>query len=76
MNQYNRNKIDGRRTWPRVEKGMYFYVPVGVVLFDLKECSDYETGIESKSLLHGGFVPSNDTMTNKDYTFLAAGNWR
>jgi hypothetical protein len=76
MYQYNQNKIDGLGTWPEFEKEMHFFVPVGVILIELEDCSDYATGIESKSLLHAGFVPSNDTMTNKDYTFLAAGNWR
>lgn len=76
MHQSNQNKIGGLGTWPEFEKEMHFYVPVGVILIELEDCSDYATGIESKNLLHAGFVPSNDTMTNKDYTFLAAGNWR
>jgi hypothetical protein len=86
MNQYNHNKIDGLGTWPELDQGMYFYVPVGVMLIELEDCSDYATGIESRSLLHDetDFVPSNDTMTNKDYTFvpqylcsfIATGGWR
>ena len=72
MHQYNQNKIDGLRTWPEFDQGMYFYVPVGVILIEFEDCSDYATGIESRSLLQDEteFVPSNDTMTNKDYTFV------
>jgi hypothetical protein len=62
MYQYNQNKIDGFGT--EFEKGMHFYVPLGVILIELEECSDYATEIESRGLLHNGtgFVPSNDTM--------------
>ena len=84
MYQYNRNKIEGFGT--EFEKEMHFYVPVGVIFIELEDCSDHATGIESKGLVHdeAGSVPSNDTMTNKDYTFvqqygssvLATGDWR
>ena len=86
MHQNNQNKIDGLRTWPEFEKGMHFYVPVGVIFIELEDCFDHATGIESNSLVHDetGFVPSNDNMSNKDYTFgqqyrssvLASGDWR
>ena len=86
MHQYNQNKIDGLGTWPEFEKGMYFYVPVGVVLIELEDCSNYATEIESGSPLHNEtrFVPNDDTMTNKDYAFvqqcrstvLTTGDWR
>jgi len=73
MHQFNQNKIDGLGTWPEFEKEMNFYVPVGVILIELEDCSDYETGIESRRLLHDQteFV-SNDTIANedKDYTFV------
>ena len=51
MYQYNQNKIDGLGTWPEFEKDMNFYVPVGVILvvLQLEDCSDCETGIESKT---------------------------
>jgi hypothetical protein len=78
MHQYNQNKIDGLGTRPEFEKGMYFYVPVGVILIELEE-------IESRNLLHDEteFEASNDTMTSKDYTFvsqylssvIAIGDW-
>jgi hypothetical protein len=59
------NEIDGRRTWPEFEKEMQFYVPVGVILIELEDFSDYATGIESRSLLHDetDFVSSNDTRS-------------
>jgi hypothetical protein len=86
MHQYNKNKTDGFGTWPEFEKGMYFYVPVGVILIELEDCSNYATRIESKSLLHDetAFVSSNDTMTNRDYSsvqqngsfVLTTGDWR
>jgi hypothetical protein len=86
MHQYNKNEIDGRGTWPELEIGMDFYIPVGVIFIQLEDCSNYTTGLESKSLLHDEtrFVSSNDTMSNKDYTFvqqymssvLATGDWR
>jgi hypothetical protein len=72
MHQYNQNKIDGFGTWPEFEKEMNFYAPVGVILIELEDCSEYAIEIESRSVLHDetGFVPSNDTMSNKDYTFV------
>jgi hypothetical protein len=88
MNQCNQNKIDGLGTWPEFEKEMRFYVPVGVILIELEDCSDYATGIESRSFLHDETesVSSNDTIANedKDYTFvqqhrssvLTTGDWR
>jgi hypothetical protein len=86
MNQYNQNKIDGLRTWPEFEKEMNFYIPVGVILIELEDCSNYATEIESGSTLHNEtpFVPNDDTMTNKDYAFLqqygcfvlTTGDWR
>lgn len=76
MHQNNQNKIDGLRTLPEFEKEMYFYVPVGVILIELEDCSDFATGIEYRSLLHD--------ETDKDYTFvpqylssvIATGDWR
>jgi hypothetical protein len=67
LHQYNQNETDGLGTRPEFEKEMRFYVPVGVILIEFEDCSDYTTGIESRSLLHNetGIVPSNDTMTNK-----------
>jgi hypothetical protein len=86
MHQYKQNKIDGLRTWPEFDQGMYYYVPVGVILIELEDCSHYATEIESKSLVHdeAGFVPRNDNMSNKDYTFvpqylcfvITTGDWR
>ena len=86
MNQFNQNKTNRKETWAKIEKVMDFYVPVGVVLIELEDCSDCAIGIESISLVHDetGFVPSNDNMSNKDYTFgqqyrssvLASGDWR
>jgi hypothetical protein len=72
MYQYNQNKIDGFGTWPEFEQGMHFYVLMGAILIELEDCSDCATGIESNSLVHDetGFVPSNDNMSNKDYTFV------
>jgi NAD(P)-dependent dehydrogenase (short-subunit alcohol dehydrogenase family) len=43
MYQYNQNKIDGLGTWPEFEKGMQFYVPVGVIFIELEDCSDHAT---------------------------------
>jgi hypothetical protein len=75
MHQYNQNKIDGLGTWPEFEKGMHFYVPVGVILIELQDCSNYTTGIESKSLLYDetDFVSSNDTMSQTRTAFLCIG---
>jgi hypothetical protein len=59
------NEIDGRGTWPELEIGMNFYIPVDVIFIQLEDCSDYTTGIESQSLVHDEreFVSSNDTMS-------------
>lgn len=67
MNQYNKNKTDGLGTWPEFEQGMHFYVPRDFILFDLKECSDYETGIESRSLLYDetDFLSGNNYMVSQ-----------
>ena len=76
MHQYNQNKIDGLGTWPEFEKEMNFYVPVGVILIELEDCSDYATGIESRSLLHDEteFVSSNDDTVSQTRTaFLCIG---
>jgi hypothetical protein len=68
MYQYDQNKIDGLGTWPEFENEMNFYVPVGVILIELEDCSVYATGIESGSPMHGTrFVPNGDAMKNKDY---------
>jgi hypothetical protein len=71
MNQYNQNKTNRPETRARFETGMDFYVSVGVILIELEDCSDYATEIESGSPLDNEvrFVPNDDTMTNKDYTF-------
>lgn len=51
MNQYNqKNKTNGPRTGPEFKKEMDFYVPVGAILVELKDCSDEATGIEFKQL--------------------------
>jgi hypothetical protein len=76
MYQYNQNQIDGRRTWPAFEKGMQFYVPMDVILIELEDCSDYATGIESRSLLHNetDFVLGNDyTVSQTRSAFLCIG---
>ena len=74
MYQNNQNETDGLGTPPEFEKEMHFYVPVGVILIELEDCSDYATGIESRSFLHDEteFVSSNDTIANedKDYTIV------
>jgi hypothetical protein len=74
----NQNEIDGRRTWPEFEKEMHFYVPVGVILFDLKECSDYATGTESRSLLHDeiDFVSGSDYRMSQILLYIRYdGTW-
>jgi hypothetical protein len=76
MNQYNQNKIGGLRTWPEFEKEMNFYVPVGVILVELEDCSEYATGIESGSLQYDetDFVSANDYAASKTRTaFLCIG---
>ncbi|MDQ6667634.1 MAG: hypothetical protein M3Y53_05330 [Thermoproteota archaeon] len=49
---YNQNKIDGLRTWSEFEKEMNFYIPVGVILIELEDCSDYASGIAGGGLPH------------------------
>jgi hypothetical protein len=73
MHQYNESKIDGLRTWPEFEKGMYFYVPVGVILIELEDCSDYATGIEPRSLLHDETEFVDDTMSQTRTTLPCIG---
>jgi hypothetical protein len=63
MHQYNQNKIDGFETWPEFKKRMHSYVPVGVIFIELKDCSHYATGIESRSLLHD----ETDFVSGSDY---------
>ncbi|MGC1930554.1 MAG: hypothetical protein WA667_16420 [Candidatus Nitrosopolaris sp.] len=46
-NQYNKNKIDGLGTRPELKQGTHFYVPMDVIFVELKDCSNYATGIES-----------------------------
>jgi hypothetical protein len=65
--EYNQNKPDALRTWPEFEKEMNFYIPVGVVLLELEDCSGYSTGIESRSFLHDetDFVSGNDCAASQ-----------
>jgi hypothetical protein len=46
---------------------MHFFVPVGVILIELEDCSDYAIGIESRRLLHDEteFVSSNDDTVSR-----------
>ncbi len=46
-NQYNKSEIEDRGTWPKLDRGVHLYVPIDVILVELKDCSNYTTGIES-----------------------------
>jgi hypothetical protein len=61
---YNQNKIDGLRTWSEFEKEMNFYIPVGVILIELEDCSDYASGIAGGGLPHDEI----DFVSSSDYT--------
>jgi hypothetical protein len=76
MHQFNQNKPDGLGTWPEFEKEMNFYIPVGVILIEFEDCSDYATRIESRSLQYDetDFVSGNDYTASKTRTaFLCIG---
>jgi hypothetical protein len=62
-NQYNKNEIDGLRTWPELKQGMHFYVPVEVIFVELKDCSNYRTEIESSNSRITGLDTSNRIAT-------------
>jgi len=46
MNQYNANNVNGHRARPEFKKELDFYVPVGAILIELKDCSDDVLGAE------------------------------
>ena len=39
-NQYNKNNIDGLRTWPKFEQGIQFYLPIYTIFVELEGCSN------------------------------------
>jgi hypothetical protein len=76
MNQFNQNKTNRKETWAKIEKVMDFYVPVGVILIELEDCSDYASGIAGGGLPHDeiDFVSSSDYTESQTRTaFLCIG---
>lgn len=49
MNQYSQNKIKGPGTGPEFKKELDFYVPIGAILIELKDCYDDVPGAEPGS---------------------------
>jgi hypothetical protein len=49
MNTYNKSKIAGLGTWSVFEKGMHFYVPMGVIFIEPKDCSNYNISLSFDS---------------------------
>jgi hypothetical protein len=49
LNQYNARNVDGNRTRPEFKKELDFYIPVGAIIVELKDCSDDVLGAEPGS---------------------------
>jgi hypothetical protein len=67
MNQYNQNKVRGLGTRPEFEREMDFYVPVGVILVELKDCSDDVLGAEPGSSTER--IPRKTKLLSKEEDF-------
>jgi len=58
LNQYNASNVNSHRTRPEFEREMDFYVPVGVILIELKDYSDHMLGAELRGKV-------NEAINNK-----------
>jgi hypothetical protein len=76
MNQYDQNGINGIGTKPKFEKVMDFYVPVGAILIELRDCSDQVTGTEIGSILRyeANLASTGNSNPKKDRNIINGGS--